>query len=243
MAAWEVWKPRRPRRQPRSFRWPINLSIIALNAILVRITLGTAVVGAAAWAQEHRWGLLNLLEPAQWIRIIATFLVLDFAIYVQHWALHRLPLLWRLHSMHHADLDYDWTTGSRFHPLEIFFSLAYKIASIVLIGADPQTVFLFEILLNASATFQHGNVYLPGPVDRALRTLVVTPDMHTVHHSMVRAETDSNFGFFLSFWDRLCGTYRSAPAKGFVDLDIGLPELRETNSVTFLKLLWMPFRR
>jgi sterol desaturase/sphingolipid hydroxylase (fatty acid hydroxylase superfamily) len=240
MLLWEWGHPRRVLTRPRRERWMTNLGLTILNTALVRVTVGGAAYAAAVFAADQGVGLLHWQPLPPWAAAAVTLLVLDFAIYLQHVLFHAVPLLWRLHRVHHADLDFDATTGLRFHPLEILLSLGYKAAVVVLLGAVPWAVIAFEVLLNAASVFNHGNVALPERFDRWLRRVIVTPDMHRVHHSMRVVETNSNFGFAVSWWDRLCGTYRAQPALGHVGMEIGLSEYRLPLHLGQLCLL--PFR-
>jgi sterol desaturase/sphingolipid hydroxylase (fatty acid hydroxylase superfamily) len=208
VAAWEAMAPRRERQLPRRARWPANLGIIALNTALVRLLLPTTAVAFALLEEQRGWGLLNNLDLPHWLAFVLAVLALDLAIYLQHVLFHAVPTLWRLHRMHHADLDIDVTTGARFHPIEIAASMLLKLAAIAALGAPAEAVLVFEILLNATAMFNHANLRLPEDLDQALRWIVVTPDMHRVHHSIIPCETNSNFGFNMPWWDRLFGTYR-----------------------------------
>jgi sterol desaturase/sphingolipid hydroxylase (fatty acid hydroxylase superfamily) len=240
MLLWEGLRPRRPLSRPRRERWGANLGLTLLNTVLVRVTVGGVAYTAAVFAADQGVGLLHWRPLPAWAAAAMTLLVLDFALYVQHVLFHAVPVLWRLHRMHHADLDVDATTGLRFHPLEILLSLGLKAAVVVLLGAVPWAVVAFEILLNAASVFNHGNVALPECLDRWLRWIVVTPDMHRVHHSTRMAETNSNFGFSIPWWDRLCGTYRAQPALGQVGMDIGLSDYR--TPLNLGQLLLLPFR-
>jgi sterol desaturase/sphingolipid hydroxylase (fatty acid hydroxylase superfamily) len=240
MLLWEWGHPRRVLTRPRRERWRTNLGLTILNTALVRVTVGGAAYAAAVFAADQGVGLLHWQPLPPWAAAAVTLLVLDFAIYLQHVLFHAVPLLWRLHRVHHADLDFDATTGLRFHPLEILLSLGYKAAVVVLLGAVPWAVIAFEVLLNAASVFNHGNVALPERFDRWLRRVIVTPDMHRVHHSTRVVETNSNFGFAVSWWDRLCGTYRAQPALGHVGMEVGLSEYRLPLHLGQLCLL--PFR-
>jgi sterol desaturase/sphingolipid hydroxylase (fatty acid hydroxylase superfamily) len=240
MVLWECFRPRRPLPYPRRTRWVTNLGLTLLNSVLVRITVGGAAYAAARFAAEHGVGVLHWLALPPWMAVLVTVLGLDFAIYLQHVMFHAVPALWRLHRVHHADLGFDATTGLRFHPIEIFLSLGFKVAVVVLLGATPWAVVAFEILLNASSVFNHGNVAMPASLDHWLRWVLVTPDMHRVHHSTRVVETNSNFGFSVSWWDRLCGTYRAAPALGHTGMEIGLSEYR--TPLTLGQLLVVPFQ-
>ncbi|HEV8716930.1 MAG TPA: sterol desaturase family protein [Candidatus Binatia bacterium] len=238
--SWEFFRPRRPLPYPRRERWVGNLGLTFLNMALVRITVGGAAYAAAVFAAEQGIGVLHWMTLPPWAAVVATLLGLDFAIYLQHVMFHAVPALWRLHRVHHADLGFDATTGLRFHPIEIFLSLGFKMAVVVLLGAMPWAVIAFEVILNASSIFNHGNVAIPETIDHWLRWAIVTPDMHRVHHSAQVSETNSNFGFSLSWWDRLCGTYRAAPALGHAGMEIGLHEYR--TPLTLGQLLLLPFR-
>jgi len=240
MLLWEPCRPRRLLTRPRQERWGANLGLTLLNTMLVWVTVGGVAYTAAVFAAEQGVGLLHWRPLPAWAAAAMTLLVLDFAIYLQHILFHAVPVLWRLHRVHHADLDFDATTGLRFHPLEILLSLGYKAAVVVLLGAVPWAVVAFEVLLNAASVFNHGNVALSERLDRWLRWLMVTPDMHRVHHSTHVVETNANFGFAVSWWDRLCGTYRAQPALGQVGMDIGLNEYR--TPLTLGQLLLLPFR-
>jgi sterol desaturase/sphingolipid hydroxylase (fatty acid hydroxylase superfamily) len=240
MALWEFFRPRRPLPSPRRQRWVTNLGLTFLNMALVRITVGGVAYAAAVFAAEQGIGLLHWMTLPPWVAVVVTLLGLDFAIYLQHVMFHAVPLLWRLHRVHHADLGFDATTGLRFHPIEIFLSLGLKVAVVVLLGATPWAVVAFEIILNASSVFNHGNVALPESLDHWLRWAIVTPDMHRIHHSTRVVETNSNFGFSVSWWDRLCGTYRAAPALGQTEMEIGLSDYR--TPLNLGQLLLSPFQ-
>jgi len=242
IALWELLAPRRPWSVGRRSRWPNNLGILVIDALAVRILIPTAAVGAALIAAGNGWGLLPLLHLRLSLASLLGFLALDLAIYAQHVAFHKIQLLWRLHRMHHADVDIDVTTGVRFHPFEILISMLIKIAVVLALGIPPVAVFVFEVVLNATSMFNHGNVSMPSWLDRALRLIVVTPDMHRVHHSVVARETDSNFGFNLPWWDRLFGTYRAKPEAGHDGMTVGLPTFREPAELRLDRLLTQPFR-
>src|ERR1700730_9641759 len=231
MAGWEILAPRRSQAIGRWVRWPDNLGVVIIDTILLRLLFPAAAVGAALGGEELRWGLLNNLPLPPWIAVIAAVIVLDLAIYFQHVLFHAVPALWRLHRMHHADLEVDVTTCVRSHPVEILFSMVIKLGVVLALGAPALAVLIFEVLLNATSMFNHGNVRLPQPTDRILRTIVVTPEMHRVHHSIEPAETNSNFGFNLPWWDRLFGTYRAQPAAGHTGMTIGIDLFREVRDV------------
>jgi sterol desaturase/sphingolipid hydroxylase (fatty acid hydroxylase superfamily) len=211
--------------------------------VLARLTVGAAALIAATYASSLNLGLFNLIGLPFWANAILGFIILDFAVYLQHVITHRVPLLWRLHQVHHADEDVDLTTGLRFHPLEIILSLGYKAAIVLALGIDPWVVVLFEAVLNASSIYTHGNYALPVKLDHAIRKVFCTPDMHRVHHSILREETDSNYGFFLSIWERMFGTYRPEPALGQQGVVLGLPEYQSRATPDFWQLLKLPFKR
>jgi sterol desaturase/sphingolipid hydroxylase (fatty acid hydroxylase superfamily) len=242
MALWEARAPRRRRAFGRMRRWPGNLGIVAIDTLLIRVVAPAGAVGLALWLAERGWGLFNMVATPAWLAIPLSVLVLDLAIYGQHVAFHAVPLLWRFHRMHHADLDFDVTTGLRFHPVEIALSLGIKLAVVAVLGPPAVAVLIFEVLLNGTSLFNHANLRLPGVVDRLLRRVVVTPDMHRVHHSVVRAETDSNFGFNLTWWDRLFGTYRDQPAAGHEGMTIGIPLFRAPEELRLHRMLLQPLR-
>ena len=240
MALWERERPRRSFAQPRRERWVANLGLTTLNTILVWATVGSVAYAVAMFATAQQMGVLHWLRLPQWVAAIVTLLVLDFTLYLQHVLFHAVPTLWRLHRVHHADVGFDSTTGLRFHPLEIGLSLGLKAAIVLLLGAVPWAVVVFEVMLNASSVFNHSNVAIPESIDHWLRWGIVTPDMHRIHHSTRVVETNSNFGFSLSWWDRLCGTYRTHPALGQLQMDIGLQEYRITLHLG--QLLVLPFQ-
>lgn len=242
VAAWEALAPRRAREFSRWTRWPSNLGIVALNTALLRLAFPIAAVGMAVLAAQRGWGVLNLVAWPILAKVVAAVLILDFAIYLQHVMFHAVPALWRLHRMHHADLDFDVTTGARFHPVEILLSMVVKLAVVALLGAPAVAVIVFEVLLNATAMFNHGNVQLPASIDRALRWVVVTPDMHRVHHSVRPDEANSNFGFNLPWWDQLFGTYRAQPAEGHAAMAVGLDMFRTARDLRLDRMLVQPFR-
>ena len=242
MALWEVLTPRRPSSYSRIRRWPNNLGIVALNTALVRILLPGAAVGLALIGEQRGWGLLNHLPVPRWAAVLASVILLDLAIYLQHVMFHAVPALWRVHRMHHADLHFDVTTGVRFHPIEIVLSMLFKLGLVAALGAPAMGVLLFEVLLNATALFNHGNVRMPLGLDRLLRWLVVTPDMHRVHHSILVQETNSNFGFNLPWWDWLLGTYRDQPAVGHNAMTIGIEQFRDARELRLDRMLLQPFR-
>jgi sterol desaturase/sphingolipid hydroxylase (fatty acid hydroxylase superfamily) len=243
MGVWEILAPRRPLTTSKALRWTSNLALVVLNTLLLRAAFPLAAVGMAAFATAHGWGLLNHFPLPAWQAVPAALVAMDFAIWLQHVTLHAIPALWRLHRVHHADLDYDVTTGTRFHPLEILLSLLLKFATIIVLGAPVLAVVVFEVLLNVTAMFNHGNVRLPAALDKVLRWFVVTPDMHRVHHSIEDDETNSNFGFNLPWWDRLLGTYRAQPRAGHDAMTIGIRDHRSPREVACLDgMLALPFR-
>lgn len=241
MVAWELLASRRPQSHPRRQRWPANLSIVVLDTLAVRLVFPLAAVGAALVAAERGWGLFNLVPVPAWLAVVVSVLLLDLAIYFQHRLFHAVPWLWRLHRMHHADPEFDVTTALRFHPLEILLSMGIKILVVFSLGAPALAVLIFEVLLNATSMFNHGNVRLPVRIDRWLRLFVVTPDMHRVHHSIVRRERDSNFGFNLPWWDRLFATYREQPEAGHAGMTIGIGQFRDPRELGLLHMLRQPF--
>jgi sterol desaturase/sphingolipid hydroxylase (fatty acid hydroxylase superfamily) len=242
MAAWEIVAPRRKPAASKSQRWTANLAILITNTVLVRAILPAAAVGIAMFADARGVGLLHAVELHAGVKIVLAVVALDLAIYLQHVMFHAVPLLWRLHRAHHADLDIDVTTGTRFHPIEMLLSMAIKAAAILIIGAPALAVLVFEVALNASSMFNHANVRIPEPVDAVLRWLVVTPDMHRVHHSIRGEETNRNFGFNLPWWDRLFGTYRAQPRDGHQGMTIGIPGFRDARrSSTYMGILAIPF--
>jgi sterol desaturase/sphingolipid hydroxylase (fatty acid hydroxylase superfamily) len=242
MAVWEIIAPRRPLAASRVSRWTANLSIVVLNTITARLLFSTTAVGAAALAARNQWGVLNQIDWPNWLMIVAAIVALDFVLYLQHVVFHAVPALWRLHMMHHADLDVDVTTGARFHPVEIVLSMLIKLAAITVTGALPVAVLTFEVVLNATSMFNHSNVRMPETLDRLLRWIVVTPDMHRIHHSVARDETNSNFGFSVPWWDRLLGTYRPNPAKSQIEMPLGLEQFRDPRELTLAGSLALPFR-
>jgi sterol desaturase/sphingolipid hydroxylase (fatty acid hydroxylase superfamily) len=237
MAVWEVLAPRRRLTTGKSVRWFSNLGLVTLNMLAVRFLVPLGAIGVTVVAEERGWGLFHNVVLPGWLAVALSVLALDFAIYLQHVMFHAVPLLWRLHMVHHADLDFDVTTGIRFHTIEILLSLGIKMAVVVLLGASALAVLVFEVLLNATSMFNHGNVRLPGWLDRVVRLVVVTPEMHRVHHSVLPRETNSNFGFNLPWWDFLFGTYRDQPAAGHEAMTIGLSQLRDEKRVE--RLHWM----
>ena len=242
MALWEVLAPRRALTVSKAVRWLNNLGLVFFNTFLLRLIFPTAAVGMAAFAGQQGWGLLNYYPVPFALGVVIAVIAMDFIIYLQHVLVHAVPALWRLHRVHHADLDYDVTTGARFHPLEIILSMLIKFATIVVLGPSVVAVVIFEVLLNATAMFNHANVRLPGGLDRLLRLIVVTPDMHRVHHSVEDDEANSNFGFNLPWWDRLFGTYRDQPRAGHTGMTIGIRTFREPRQVAWLPgILAMPF--
>jgi sterol desaturase/sphingolipid hydroxylase (fatty acid hydroxylase superfamily) len=242
MALAEAHWPRRERSLSRWRRWPSNLGIVVINTVLLRLLTPMAAVGLALIAAENGWGLFNVVSAPLWFAIPLSILLFDLAIYLQHVMFHAVPALWRLHRMHHADLDFDVTTGARFHPIEILLSMAIKLALVLALGPPAVAVLIFEVLLNATSMFNHTNLSIPLGLDRVLRWIVVTPDMHRVHHSWLPEETNSNFGFNLPWWDRLLGTYRDQPKEGHAGMTIGLDRFREPGDLRLDRMLVQPFR-
>ncbi len=242
MALLELVSPRRRRELPRLIRWTNNLMLVVIDSILLRLIFPIAAMGFAVWCQGNGWGLFNHWEIPAWIAVILSLLVLDLAIYLQHVMFHAVPALWRLHRVHHADIEFDVTTALRFHPIEVILSMIVKIATVAVLGPPAIAVLAFEVLLNASAMFNHSNLRIPPRLDAALRLMVVTPDMHRVHHSIHVPETNSNFGFNLSWWDMLLGTYRPQPRDGHDGMTVGLREFRAPRDLWLDRLLMQPFR-
>ena len=241
IAAWERLAARRPLSTSRKSRWTGNLGIMLINPLMMHLVFPVMAVTLAVKARQQGWGLLNHVDWPAGLELTAGIVVLDLVIYLQHVMFHAVPLLWRLHMVHHADLDYDLTTGLRFHPLEAVLSMAIKLSVVAALGPSPEAVVVFEVLLNGMALFNHGNIRIPERLDSLLRLLVVTPDMHRVHHSVIIRETNSNFGFNLSWWDRLFGTYRAQPARGHGGMTIGLAQFRDPARLTLPWLLLLPF--
>ena len=242
VAVWEVWSPRRVLTLPRATRWRANLGLVVLNTTLLRLALPAAAVGMAATSTAQGWGLLNHFAAPVWVAVPLAVVALDFVVWLQHVMVHALPALWRLHRVHHADLDYDLTNGARFHPIEIGLSMGIKFAAIALLGAPVVAVVVFEVLLSSCAMFNHGNIRLPAALDRVMRWVMVTPDMHRVHHSVEDDESNCNFGFNLTWWDRMLGTYREQPRAGQQGMAIGIRDHRDPAEVDHLGgMLRLPF--
>lgn len=243
MAVWELIAPRRVLTLPKERRWVNNLGLVLFNSLVLRLLFPAAAVGVAAFAQLYGWGLLNYYHLHWAVSILITLVAMDFIIYLQHVMVHAVPLLWRFHRVHHADLDYDLTTGTRFHTVEMILSMLIKFASILVLGAPVVAVAVFEVILNALAMFNHANVKLPDGLDRVLRWFIVTPDMHRVHHSVENDETNSNFGFNLTWWDRLFGTYREQPRGGQTGFTLGIHKYRDVKQTNWITgMLMLPFK-
>jgi sterol desaturase/sphingolipid hydroxylase (fatty acid hydroxylase superfamily) len=243
VALWELAAPRRALTVSKALRWASNLGLVLLNTLLLRLMFPLAAVGVAAFAVAHGWGLLNQLQTPFVVAVPVAVIAMDLVIWLQHVMVHAVPALWRLHRVHHADLDFDVTTGARFHPIEIALSMLIKFATIAVLGPPVLAVVIFEVLLNASSMFNHGNIGLPAALDRVLRWFIVTPDMHRVHHSVEEDETNSNFGFNLPWWDRLFGTYRAQPRAGHDAMVIGIHGHTDPHEVARLDgMLLLPFR-
>ncbi|MEQ9490347.1 MAG: sterol desaturase family protein [Alphaproteobacteria bacterium] len=242
MIVWEMALPRKVRSLSRWARWPSNIGIVVLNTVVLRVIMPTTAVGFALIAEANGWGLFNLVAVPQIVAILVSILLLDLAIYTQHVVFHAVPFLWRLHRMHHADQDIDVTTGSRFHPIEILISMGIKLAVISILGAPAVAVLIFETVLNAAAIFNHANVRLSPKLDSVLRLLIVTPDMHRVHHSIHRQETNSNFGFNLPWWDRIFATYTAQPMDGHDDMVIGIEHFRTVRDQRLDRMIVQPLR-
>jgi sterol desaturase/sphingolipid hydroxylase (fatty acid hydroxylase superfamily) len=241
VALCEILAPRRTLTTSKANRWFANLVIVGLNPLSVRLVFPVLPVAAALLAAERQWGLLNNLDLPYWLEVAIGVIALDFSIYLQHVLHHAVPALWRLHMVHHADLDFDVTTGLRFHPIEIVISMGIKLMTVAALGPPALAVLIFEVTLNATSMFNHSNIYIPITVDRALRLFVVTPDMHRVHHSVIIRETNSNYGFNLPWWDRLLGTYKDQPEKGHEKITIGLSQFRDPKRLTLPWLIILPF--
>ncbi|NRG16775.1 sterol desaturase family protein [Rhizobiales bacterium] len=242
MAVFEVAAPRRRLEIPRLLRWSNNLAVVVVDTLLVRLSFPVLAVGLALIAEKGGWGLFNIAGWPLWLEFVVTLLVLDLVIYLQHVMFHAVPALWRLHRMHHADLEFDVTTGLRFHPIEILLSMALKLAAVAALGPPAAAVLVFEVLLNGTSMFNHSNIHLPAGIDRILRLFVVTPDMHRVHHSVHPDEANSNFGFNLPWWDRLLGTYRPQPRDGHEKMAIGVDQFRTPRDLWLDRMLIQPFR-
>ena len=243
MMVLEALLPRRGRELGRGVRWTSNLGIVVVDTLVARLLIPVPPVAAALWASENGFGVLHGIDLPMPLIVAGCVIFLDLAIYIQHVIFHKVPIFWRLHRMHHADTEIDVTTGIRFHPIEIVLSLLIKIAIVLAFGIPAVAVIIFEVVLNASSMFNHANMRLPLGVDRALRLLIVTPDMHRIHHSWHRDETDSNYGFSLSIWDRLFMTYREQPRDGHDNMTIGLKSFREEKDRGIIGLLMIPFRQ
>ncbi len=242
MIAWEVFSPRRKRLYSTALRWLNNISINLLNVFISRVLLPLTAVSLAVTAHQHDLGLFNHLEISNWLQVFLAIVLMDLALYFQHRIFHEVPYLWRLHRMHHADLEFDVTTGIRFHPFEIVLSLLIKVSVVLLLGAPVLAVILFEILLSITSLFNHANIYIPKSADRLLRYFIVTPDMHRVHHSAIKNETNSNFGFNLPYWDYIFSTYRAQPGAGHEKMKIGLEYFRDKRELWLDRLLLQPFK-
>lgn len=245
MAVLEALFPRRERDIPRLFRWSNNLGLVVLDSVLVKLCFPLLAVAAALLAEDRGWGLFNLpslIGLPGWLAVLLSILILDLAIYAQHVLFHTVPPLWRLHRVHHTDLDFDVTTGIRFHPIEIVLSMAIKLLLVFLLGPPAVAILIFEILLNAAAMFNHSNMKIPLGFDKVIRLLMVTPDMHRVHHSVIPSETNSNYGFFITWWDRMFGTYIDQPEKGHEGMTIGIEEFRAQKDMRIDQMLVQPLR-
>lgn len=243
MCVWEILAPKRKLTVTKSKRWFSNLSIVVLNTVILRIIFPAAAVGVALLAYNKGWGLFNSFNVHSSVGIVVSVVLLDMVIYWQHVIFHKVPILWRLHRMHHADMDIDVTTGSRFHPIEIILSMLIKFTVVIALGVPVVAVIIFEVILNLTAMFNHSNVRLPLGLDKVIRLLIVTPDMHRVHHSVIPSETNSNFGFNLSVWDKLFKSYKAQPEKGHTEMTIGLDEYRDEEIAERLPgMLMIPFK-
>ncbi|MBX2847830.1 MAG: sterol desaturase family protein [Acidiferrobacterales bacterium] len=242
LAIIEFVTPRRAQTVSKSFRWLNNIGVSVVNTLVLRFTLPVLATGMALLAHDHSFGIFNWISLPFWLACLLSFLIMDFAIYLQHRLFHAVPIFWRLHRMHHTDLEFDVTTAVRFHPVEILISMLIKLIIVALIGAPAVSILIFEIVLNGSAMFNHSNIKLPSWLDKNLRLILVTPDMHRVHHSVHQPETDSNFGFNLPWWDRLCGTYIDQPRDGHTNMQIGIEKFRDSNDTRLDKLLLQPLK-
>ncbi len=240
---WEIISPKRKLTAPKAWRWANNLGVTFLNSFILRILFPVLAVGMAIIAQDNGWGLFNIIGLPLWLAVILAITLQDLIIYAQHVLFHHVPIFWRLHKVHHADVDYDVTTGARFHPIEICLSMIIKLGVVILLGPPIVAVILFEIILSSMAMFNHANAGLPRSLDAIIRLIVVTPDMHRVHHSIKSPEFNRNFGFNLSIWDRLFGTYKSSPDAGHEGMTIGLSEYQSTRKQSAFWILSLPFRR
>jgi sterol desaturase/sphingolipid hydroxylase (fatty acid hydroxylase superfamily) len=243
LALLEFYAPRREGQPLKLRRWTTNWLIVFIDSVIVRLLFKTAAVGGALWAADAGIGLFNRIAAPQWFAIACSFVALDFAVWLSHWASHKVPLLWRIHRMHHSDVAFDVTTAIRFHPVEIVLSMAWKYVVVVALGAPVLAVLIFEIVLNGGAMFNHSNLRLPLWLDRWLRLVVVTPDMHRVHHSIERREHDTNFGFNLSLWDRLLRTYTDQPALGHRNMRIGLKDWLDERPAGLIWSLLVPIMK
>jgi sterol desaturase/sphingolipid hydroxylase (fatty acid hydroxylase superfamily) len=241
LALAELIVPRRPLSASRPKRWLANLSVVMIDTLTVRLLFVVGAMGAANFGAEHGWGLLNRVTWPAGLEILLSVVLLDLSLYIQHVIFHAVPILWRLHMMHHADLDVDVTTGVRFHPLEVALSMIIKVAVVLVTGASPAAVLIFEVLLNASSMFNHSNLRIPAMIEPLLRSIIVTPDMHRIHHSIHAHETNSNFGFNFPWWDRVFRTYRVEPQDSHVEMVLGVEHVRGTKAVTLTQMLVMPF--
>lgn len=241
VALWEICAPRRRSNTSKRRRWIANLSVVVLDSVIVRLLFSAGAVGVALLATERNWGVLNQVNWPLWFEIVLAVVALDFVLYLQHVLFHSVPFFWRFHMMHHSDLDCDVTTGLRFHPVEVVLSMVIKVTAVVVLGVSPLAILCFEVLLNATSMFNHSNVWIPLAIDRTLRWILVTPDMHRIHHSVRHQETNSNFGFNLPWWDRILGTYRVAPVSGHLDMTLGLEQFRDPARLTLTGMLALPF--
>jgi len=241
LMAWEVASPKRKLLQLRRFRWFSNIGLIVTSSILIRFIIPTAAVGVALLAEKDNLGFLNYFDLSTTAHFIIAFILMDLAIYFQHVMFHALPMFWRFHRVHHSDLDCDISTGLRFHPFEMIISILFKFVIIISIGAPVIAVVCFEIILNAASMFTHSNIKIPANLEKLVRWIVVTPDMHRIHHSVNENETNSNFGFFISVWDRLFGTYINEPKEGQQNMEIGLHSFRQAKWQNLRWLIYLPF--
>lgn len=241
LTAWEISSPKRELLQLRRFRWFGNIGLIVISSVLIRFLIPTAAVGVALHVEQDQVGFLNHYDMPFFVQFFIAFVLMDLAIYFQHVIFHALPMFWRFHRVHHSDLDCDITTGIRFHPFEMIISILFKFLVIISIGAPVLAVVVFEVVLNAASMFTHSNIKIPQSIERMVRLILVTPDMHRIHHSINENETNSNFGFFISTWDRIFGTYIKEPALGHENMQIGLQGFREPKWQNLRWLIYLPF--
>ncbi|MCP4184667.1 MAG: sterol desaturase family protein [Hyphomicrobiales bacterium] len=239
----EFLLPRRTLKPIKTKRWITNLLIIFIDSMLVKLLFKSAAIGVAVWAEVNGYGLFNVIEAPYWLAFGLSFAVLDFSIWLTHVVSHKIPILWKIHRMHHSDVDIDASTGIRFHPFEIVLSMCWKFLVVLALGAPVLSVLIFEVVLNGGALFNHSNIKIPLKIDRILRWIIVTPDMHRVHHSVISREYNSNYGFNLSIWDKIFSTYVDQPEKGHREMTIGLPDWQDEKPARLDWTLMVPFKK